>query len=298
MDILFFGNGERGLVSLMELLKYELTIVGIVTEKKDCLEEIKKIASKMNIKLYYKIRVNDKVFLEEIADKNIDWFFVANFSQIFKERLLKIPKKGSINLHGGPLPQYRGSSPMNWAIINGEKQHGVSIIKMDEGIDTGDVIAQKNFNITIKDTIKDVHRKANKAFVDLIPEVIGSINKGKTNFTKQDETKAHYYRLRKPEDGLIIWKHMTAFQVYNMIRSLTHPYPGAFTYHNKKKLFIWSADLIKDATRCSPNTVNSVNKNGALVMCKDKCLLLKSVQLEGDKEKNVNEVLKQGDTLD
>jgi methionyl-tRNA formyltransferase len=297
MNILFFGNSVRGLSTLRELIRLKTNIVGVIIENKSCYDEIKELAETNDIKFYYNLKVNDENFIKDIKKIDIDWFFVAGFSQIFKKDLLNVPKKGSINLHAGPLPRYRGSSPLNWAIINGEIETGVSIIKMDEGIDTGQIIAQKNFPIDIKDTIQDVHKKAIKAFVALIPKVLKKIQT-QTSFETQDDSKAAYFGLRKPEDGIVDFKTLKALQVYNKIRALTHPYPGAFSYLNKKKIFMWSSELLNEDITGTPGEVHSTNNKGAIVICKDKALLIKTVQEENNEEKNAVEVLKQGDILE
>lgn len=238
MRILFVGRGKRAEVCLKAILNKE--IVGVVNIDD---EIIKEIAKKNNIPLFNPININDSKFIDVIKRKNIDLIVTANCPYIFKKEPLSVPKKGCINLHGGPLPKYRGGSPLNWAIINGEKKTGVTIIQMDEGIDTGDVLAQEMFDIEAEDDIYTVHKKANEIFKKLLIKVIDNFESGAVIRMKQDESKATYYPQREPRDGLINWKTMTKEQIYNMIRALTHPYPGAFTYLNGRKAYLWKAKL-------------------------------------------------------
>ena len=136
-----------------------------------------------------------------------DLFIVAGFPLIFPKVLLKATKFGAINLHSGPLPEYRGGSPLNWQIINNEKKIGITAIRMNHKIDQGDILIKKNFILRKNMYIKDVHKVANQYFIGMFPKVINDLINNK-KLKKQNKKKSKYFSQRKPENGLINWKKM------------------------------------------------------------------------------------------
>jgi methionyl-tRNA formyltransferase len=146
-------------------------------------------------------------------------------------------------IHASLLPKYRGGAPLVWAIINGEKTTGVSLFYFDQGVDTGDVIAQKKIEISDTDDIRTVYEKATLAAVDVLRESLPLIREGQAPRIPQDHANATIFPQRKPEDGLIDWTR-TPDEIRNFIRAQTRPYPGAFTVLEGKKVTIWDADIV------------------------------------------------------
>ena len=178
----------------------------------------------------------------------IGLFFSLNFKQSFShfnsQKLINSAKYGTLNMHAGPLPFYRGGSPLNWQIINGEKKIGISIIKMSKGIDTGPVLDEKFFVLKKNDDIQNVHNKANSLFPKMMFNSIKKIIKPNFFFLKKNAKKISYFKQRKYEDGLINWKKLKNYEVFNFIRAITKPYPGAFTMNSKRqKIFIYKCNL-------------------------------------------------------
>ena len=193
------------------------------------------------------IEVTQKIdkYQKQIRSFNPDIIIAMGWYHIIPKTILDIPKFGCVGIHASLLPKYRGGAPLVWAIINGEKKTGISFIYLDEKADVGDIIAQKEFLITKKDTIKTVYAKATSSALGILEKYIPKIKIGKAPSIKQDETKATYFLQRKSEDGVINW-NKTSKEIYNFIRALTKPYPGAFFFDEKMgKIKVWAAKLPK-----------------------------------------------------
>lgn len=191
----------------------------------------------------------------------------VGWSQIIQDEILALPKLGCVGFHSSLLPKDRGGSPINWAIIRGETVWGVTLYYLDPGIDNGDIIAQKKFAIGLNDTCKSVYQKAGKAMVQMLQENIPLLLEGKAPRTPQAESEATYNRRRKPEEGLIDW-NKSAKELYDWIRAQTHPYPGAFTFLNSTKCYIWQSKL--DRRRSQKKLFTSRDKVGTFIVTKEK----------------------------
>jgi len=187
-----------------------------------------------------------------------------------------LPKYGTINLHGGALPKYRGGSPLNWQIINNEKNIGISSIKVDGGIDTGPIILQKKFKLKFTDDISDVHNKANHYFPFLAKKSIYKLVNNK-KLTIQNKSKKNYFKQRSIKDGKIIWNKMTNLQIFNLVRAVTNPYPGAFCYNNKEKIIIYKCKAINTKLQhIKPGRVIYKNKHPEIRCKKGSVRVIKS----------------------
>jgi len=216
--------------------------------------------------------VNDPAALAWVRGLRPDLVVLAGYGQIVRRPFLELASRGCINLHGGRLPQYRGSSPMNWALIRGEKEFTVSVLQVDEGVDTGDVLAERTFPIGPDDTIADLQTTANRAFPGMLVEVVGQVAAGTLRPRRQDEAEAAYFPLRFPDDGLILWDLHTAEQIHNRIRALTDPYPGAFTSWNGRRIKLLRSKLAGGIYHGEPGRVYRKGPQGLLVCAADRCL--------------------------
>ena len=276
MTIVFWAKGNRAVECLTRLLEEGYGIVLVITQfGKGHLwyDLLAKKASKFAIPI---IELEDpntdevKSYLEELCS---DLFILAGYGKILKKSIIDIPRLMCINLHAGKLPNYRGSSPMNWALINGEKSFSLSIIKIDSGIDTGPVLLERTFNISINDTIRDLHCIADRNFPLMLSCILKKINNKTYGLMNQDHKHASYYPLRFPEDGLILWDLYTAKQIHNRIRALTEPYPCAFTYYKQKRVRLILSKLSDYDYFGEPGRVYKISpKHGLLVCASDKCL--------------------------
>lgn len=278
MKCVYFLNGERGRFILKQILKLKLLEINSVI---CCNKKIKKQMENINEfkKFTFFFRnINSKRaerFLKKISP---DLFIIAGYPQIFKKRIIKIPKKMAINLHAGPLPKYRGGSPLNWQIINQEKKIGISIIKIDQGIDTGPILMQKKFNFNKNDDIESVHKKANIHFYLLLTSLIKKIkNKNFKAIIQKPNKKYKYWNQRSDQDGYINFSNKNYKQVISFIKALTKPYPGAWTKlkikKKLKKVRLYSAQIIKK--KINFYNENFILKNEKLLIkCKNRILLI------------------------
>ncbi|KKL85181.1 hypothetical protein LCGC14_1957280, partial [marine sediment metagenome] len=179
---------------------------------------------------------------EHVYNIKPDIIFVAGWRYKIPKEQYSIPSKGCIVFHDSLLPKYRGFAPMNWAIINGEKQIGATMFYIADEIDSGDVITQRSVDVELLDTAESLEKAIAKFYTDMLEGILLVIESGQVNRRPQDHSKATYTCKRTPEDGLIDWRQ-SSMQIYNLIRGLSYPYPNAFTYLNGKKIYIGKAKL-------------------------------------------------------
>jgi len=251
MKIAFIGSGKYGWYCLRNMLETGKNIVAVFTlderlaATKSTFVSYTDLAEKYGVPLIRVHDINNATNINRMIEIAPDLIVVSSWSQIIKSGILNIPPLGCIGIHFGLLPANRGGAPLNWALIRGEKKWGISLIYLDRGIDTGDIIAQKSFDITYRDDVKTVYDKATVLSIDLFNENLSLIEQGKAPRISQDQAKATYHQARKPADGLINWKK-TARELYNWIRALTHPYPGAFSFLGGHKVVIWQARMMDE----------------------------------------------------
>ena len=256
-----------------------VAVIGHPGQKSDLLI----LAEKKNISIFQPDKANSSEFLEIISSLNPDLFILAGYNRILKSKLINLPSIACINLHGGRLPEYRGCAPINWQIINGEKLGGCCILFVDEGIDTGNIIAQSYYEISDSDTSTDIVEKQIPLFQEMLIKVVQDFKKGIIEGIPQNDHDSCYYTRRYPRDGIIKWEYMTAKQIYNLVRALADPYPNAFTFYGNEKLLIRKVDLIKPPIKGIPGRLSLKRENGIIVSCKDESLLITEVAFEGDK---------------
>ena len=294
MNIIYFTKGVRGQVCLEAILDrgYQVTAVVAVQEEQDLSE----ITAKYGIPAIIPEQVNSEDFAQRLRDFDPDLFILSGYNQILRPLIFDIPPLGTINLHGGRLPQYRGAAPINWQIIQGEKQGGCAIIYVDEGIDTGDIIAQETYPITPQDTHASVLKKTLDIFPRLLVEVLENITAEWVTVTEQDPLAGRYYTRRYPRDSKINWREMTDVQVHDLIRGMHGPYPAAFTYRGEKKVEIEESQLLDENISGIPGRVPMFREGSAVVLAKNRGLLVKKLVVDGT-EKTPADFLRIGDDL-
>ena len=297
--ILLYMNGDRGRMTLNNLLKHGYKVSKIILPMncsiKPILEEEDKVG---NCRILEVGNCNERQFIDYIHSIRPYLAIVAGFPQILSHELISIPTNGTINLHGGKLPEYRGGSPLNWQIINGESNIGISIIKMDSGIDTGPLIYETSFKLKSYEDISDAHRKANDLFAELSFRALRALEDGSIKFHDQEEKDAVYWHQRNSNDGLINWDNMTAIKVINMVRALNRPYPGAFSFRNGDKVKVYSASLPNITIKGVPGRVCYINKKGPFVLCSDRAIMLHNYTIDRGKQREITNLkLNHGDQL-
>lgn len=238
---------------------------------------VAELAGEYDIPVFAPESVNHPVWVNRIRAMKPDYIFSFYYRDMLGGEILSIPSKGAINLHGSLLPKYRGRVPLNWAIINGETEAGVTLHYMTKKADAGDIISQEKFAITDDDTAKTVFDKAAEAAKVLLDRELPKIAAGTASRTPQDESKATTFGGRKPADGEIDWTK-SAKEVRNLIRAVTKPYPGAFSYIGDRKCFFWSADVADQDRKAAPGTVLSAAP--FTIACGEGALRIRTAQLE------------------
>lgn len=224
--------------------------------------------------------VNDASFVEAVHTRSYELIIVAGYNDILKKSLLSAAKLGAINLHGGPLPHYRGGSVLNWQLINNEPSIGISLIRMDEGIDTGNVLNEASWAIGPDTTIAEVHSRANEEFARLVVETVNALAAGSVAGRHQDEAQARYWHQRNDEDGLIDFQAMPAISVHNLVRALSQPYPGAFGYRGGKKVRIFRTERTEMVIHGVPGRLLWLQGTGPYLVCADRALRITDYEIE------------------
>lgn len=216
-----------------------------------------------------------------------DLIFVIGWSQLLGREVLAIPPGGVIGFHPTLLPKGRGRAPIPWTLIHGIQRSGATLFYLDEGVDSGDIIGQREFDIGIEDTAEIVYQKAVAILVELLHTYFPLLMQGRASRTPQDHHRATYWSQRRPKDGWIQWKR-PRLDVYNWVRGLTHPYPGAFTSFEGRKLIIWSAALgpSTDDRQTPGNVSKLIEGKGFMVATGDGELLVTRAQFEAGVEES------------
>ncbi len=283
MKCVVLGYHNIGCTGIKALIKNGFEVAAVFTHKDNPNENIwfdsvAELACAEGLPVFAPEDINHPVWVEKIKAIKPDIIFSFYFRDMIKSPILEIPKHGCLNLHGSLLPAYRGRVPINWAIINGETETGVTLHYMTTKPDNGDIVGQEKIAIGSDDTAKDVHQKATKAAAVLLEKLLPLVKKGKAPRKKQDESKASYFGGRKPADGEIDWSK-SAQEIRNLVRATTRPYPGAFSFMGDRKCFFWSVSETKNTRKAKPGTV--ITYDPLVIACGNKgAVRIESAQLE------------------
>jgi methionyl-tRNA formyltransferase len=243
--ILVFAYHDMGYECLEALIEHDEYVLAVITHKDDPNEElwfrsVAGLAKKYDIPVQTPESVNSPDWIKRIQSWQPDLIFSFYYRHMINEEILNIPSLGAFNMHGSLLPKYRGRVPINWAVLHGEKETGVTLHHMVKKADAGDIVDQEAVPIGPEDTARDVFKKCVAAARLVLDRQLDALTAGTAPRRQQDESQAAYFGGRKPEDGRIDWT-AGAEKIYNLIRAVTQPYPGAFTDVDGKRLFIWWA---------------------------------------------------------
>lgn len=203
------------------------------------------LAEKHQVPLLKTNHINDQAVLDALGEHEIDWLFIIGWSQIAGEKVLSSPKHGCIGMHPTLLPEGRGRAAIPWAILKGLEKTGVTMFKLDSGVDTGDIIGQEEIKLDAGITAGELYEKVNAAHIGLIRKYWGPITNNTVQLRKQDAAAATEWPGRKPEDGEIR-PEMTMEEAERLVRAVTRPYPGAFYVRDGEKITIWKADVSRE----------------------------------------------------
>ena len=266
--------------------KFKIKIQGVEEEKINSnYADLTQIAKKYNIPYHEVNSVNGKRlqdYKEIIKNLNLDLFLVLGWYYMISKEIRSLAKYGAWGIHASLLPKYAGGAPLVWAMINGEKETGVTLFRMEDGVDDGDIISQKKFSIDFEDTIKDVYDKATITSKDILLNTLKNIEN--INFTPQDKSKIEVFPQRNPSDGMINW-YDTALNIYNFIRAQTLPYPCAFSIVDDINIKIISANITDIKNDNYKNGEIVLFDNKTFIATKDSLLKIGDVYVEGRRVK-------------
>lgn len=242
---------------------------------------VAQLAAKLGIPAYAPTDINHPLWVERIHALKPEAIFSFYYRNLLSEDILKLPKLGAFNLHGSLLPRYRGRAPINWALVNGESETGVTLHKMTARPDGGDIAAQECVSITAEDTALTLHEKMTEAARVLLSRSLPEVLAGKAKLVAQDESKATTFGRRTAADGKLDWKK-PAREIHNLVRAVTLPYPGAFTsLASGGKLIIWASRVVDGASYPAAKPGEVLSASPFVVKCGEGALEIAAGQLEG-----------------
>ena len=282
MKAIVFAYHDIGCVGL-EALKFAGYEIQAVFTHSDAPGEnhfygsVAKAAAEMDVPVFAPEDINHPLWVNRIRELAPDVIFSFYYRTLLSDDILQLPSFGAFNLHGSLLPRYRGRAPVNWVLVNGETQTGVTLHKMVSRADAGDIVAQSVVAIDEEDTALTLHGKCRTAAAALLAQQLPLIRSREITLTRQDESRASYFGCRTAADGLIDW-HKSAREINKLIRAVTEPYPGAFTFLGERKVTIWRARVVKDKIGGEPGAI--ISTSPLVVSCGEDALEIVSGQSE------------------
>lgn len=285
MRVVFFGNHDVGIAALDTIVNHA-DVVGVIAHPFDP-EEGVRYASLYNFALKNNLNVirgtgQDALVTEFVKQLVPDLIWVTDYRYILPFHLFVLAKLGAINLHPSLLPKYRGRAPINWAILNGETEIGLTAHFIDEGIDTGDIISQVAIKLNRDQDVGDALVALLPQYRKITSEVLDFFESGVVPRQAQDHSKSSLFQARKPEDGRISW-FQNAETICNLVRAVSYPYPGAFCESKYGKIIIWKADVVSNnnIVKDKPGTVlGTKKKNKSMIQCGDGIIEILECNLE------------------
>ena len=296
MRIVFMGTPDFSVPTLEPLIRNH-QVVGVVTQpdtrkgrgKAMAFPPVKEKALEYDIPVYQPVKVREPEFIEELKKMNPDIIVVVAFGQILPEEILNLPPYGCVNVHASLLPKYRGAAPIQWAVIDGEKETGVTTMYMAKGLDTGDMLDKVVVPIDPKETGESLHDKLSEAGGRLILETLTKLENGTAVRIPQNDAESCYAKMLTKELGEIDW-NQSAAAIERLIRGL-NSWPSAYTHLDGKTLKIWDADVEEGQADVAVGTVTEVKKDCFYVQTGDGRLKINEIQLQGKKRMAVQAFL-------
>lgn len=301
-NVVFMGTPDFAVGTLKALLDSEYKVQAVFTQpdkpkgrgKSMQMTPVKEVAMEAGIPVHQPRRIREPENLEILKQYNPDVIVVVAFGQIIPEEILNLAPYGCINVHGSLLPKYRGAAPIQWAVIDGEKESGVTTMRMDAGLDTGGMILKERIPLEEKETGGSLFDKLSEAGAQLLLKTLRALEDGTATYEKQpEESPTAYAGMLTKQMGLIDWTK-PAKEIECLIRGL-NPWPSAYTTYHGKTLKIWAADVGTDAVSGEtiiPGTILEVTKKTLKIQTGEGVLSIKELQLEGKKRMEVDAFLR------
>lgn len=294
--ILFIGSKQIGLECLHAMhATVRENIVGVVTmddsdDTRTVLDKFKLLCSSNKYSLV--IAKNRKESESAIKSFSPDLCIVVGWYWLISKEVLNVPKMGFLGIHNSLLPKYRGSSCLVWSIINGEKEVGITLFSFTEGMDDGDIWAQRKIELKDSYYISDVLELLISEAKKMLSETLPLIIEGKMLPHPQKLEDSTYCARRFPDDGEIDWS-LPAHKIYNYVRAQSFPYPGAYTWYKGEKLIVWKLKVLNAIYYGTPGQVAEINKDGVSVVCGDnKVVILQKIEINGRLDDAPNNIIK------
>ncbi|MBT1072123.1 methionyl-tRNA formyltransferase [Pelotalea chapellei] len=285
--IIFMGTPDFACPTLQTLINRGEKPIAVITQpdrpkgrgQKLMPPPVKEIALQHDIPVYQPLKVRDPAFIEVIRDLQPDLIVVIAFGQILPKVLLDIPPQGCVNVHASLLPRYRGAAPLNWCIINGEAETGVTTMLMDPGLDTGPMLLKRATIIDENENIISLHDRMATMGAELLAETVDGLKAGRLTPEQQDDKQTCYAPLLKKEDGLINW-YRDARAIHNQVRGMV-VWPGAYTFLQGQPLKIFRTRVAQGTGL--PGSVLRASREGLEIACLSGSLVIEELQLAGKK---------------
>ncbi len=298
MRVVFMGTPDFAAPSLKALVEAGHDVVAVVTQpdrpkgrgKKETPPPVKVAARNLKLPVFQPDRIKDMDFIELLKDFSPDVIVVVAYGRFLPPEILYLPKYGCVNVHASLLPKYRGAAPIHWAVINGEKETGITTMFIDEGMDTGDIILSETIPIGEEDTVGDIHDRLSVLGAQLLVETLKLIGSGKAP-RKPQTGNPTYAPALQVKDELIRWE-WPARDIYNQIRGL-NPWPGARTTFAGKVLKVWGATVLdEDGSERKHGQVVSCSREGIIVSTGSGKITITKLQLQGAKKLSAADFLR------
>lgn len=298
MKVIFMGTPDFAVGTLETLLASEHEVAAVVTQpdkpkgrgKAMQFTPVKEVAVKAGVPVLQPGRIRDAEVQEALRAIEADVIVVVAFGQIIPQEILTMKKYGCINVHASLLPKYRGAAPIQWAVIDGEKESGVTTMQMDAGLDTGDMLLKAVVPLAADETGGSLFDKLSAVGAELLLNTLKGLEAGTITPEKQGESPTAYAKMLKKDMGLIDWTK-SAVEIERLIRGL-NPWPSAYTHMHGKTLKIWRASVLDENTGKEPGTISAAGKDSFTVQTGDGQLRILEVQLEGKKRMDTGAFLR------
>ena len=300
MRVIFIGTPDFSVGALKALAENGYEIAGVVTQpdkprgrgKASAMTPVKEAALELGLTVYQPARVREQSFMDTVRALNPDVIVVSAFGQIIPKALLELPRYGCVNIHASLLPKYRGAAPIQWAVMDGEPVSGVTIMQMDEGLDTGDMLAKTEVPLEPDETGGSLFDKLSRAGAELLIRTLPALEQGTLTPEKQPlESPTAYARMIRKEDGRIDW-NLEAEAIERRIRGL-NPWPSAYTKLQGKTLKLWRARVEENQEKeGEPGQIIRVEKEDFYVKTGEGILKIEELQLEGKKRMDTGAFLR------
>lgn len=298
MKVVFMGTPDFSVPTLEEIIKAGHEVIGVVTQpdkpkgrgKLVAYPPVKAKAMEYNIPIFQPTKLREETFIEILKELAPEVIVVVAFGQILPKSILDIPEYGCINVHASLLPKYRGAAPIQWSIINGEKNTGITTMFMDVGLDTGDMLLQAKTSIDSEETGGSLHDKLSLIGGALLVETLEKLEAKTLQRIQQDDSKSNYVKVLDKSLGRIEF-NKSAIEIERLIRGL-NPWPSAYTSLDEKTLKIWKAKVLDGVYKGIPGEIIEATKDEMIVLTRQGALLILELQLEGKKRMSADQFLR------